>query len=289
MVASLKEIDSRIKSTKKTKQITNAMNMVSSSKLRKAEKNAMTFRPYMEKMKDAITAIAGSNRVSSHPMLNERPVKRVGYMVITSDRGLAGAYSANVLKKMIRDIEQRHNSPEEYRIIVLGQIGATFLQNRGYQLENTLTDIPDQPAFKTIQAIGKRAIDLYVDEQIDELHIYYSHYVSVIENKPSSKKLLPLSPEDSSLGHGAMATYEFEPDKDAILKILLPQYIESLIYGTILDAKASEHASRMNAMKNASDNATEMIDDLSLKYNRARQAAITQQITEIVGGSAALE
>lgn len=289
MVASLKEIDSRIKSTKKTKQITNAMNMVSSSKLRKAEKNAMTFRPYMEKMKDAITAIAGSNRVSSHPMLNERPVKRVGYMVITSDRGLAGAYSANVLKKMIRDIEQRHNSPEEYRIIVLGQIGATFLQNRGYQLENTLTDIPDQPAFKTIQAIGKRAIDLYVDEQIDELHIYYSHYVSVIENKPSSKKLLPLSPEDSSLGHGAMATYEFEPDKDAILKILLPQYIESLIYGTILDAKASEHASRMNAMKNASDNATEMIDDLSLQYNRARQSAITQQITEIVGGSAALE
>ncbi|HCA7835132.1 F0F1 ATP synthase subunit gamma [Staphylococcus pseudintermedius] len=288
-MASLKEIDSRIKSTKKTKQITNAMNMVSSSKLRKAEKNAMTFRPYMEKMKDAITAIAGSNRVSSHPMLNERPVKRVGYMVITSDRGLAGAYSANVLKKMIRDIEQRHNSPEEYRIIVLGQIGATFLQNRGYQLENTLTDIPDQLAFKTIQAIGKRAIDLYVDEQIDELHIYYSHYVSVIENKPSSKKLLPLSPEDSSLGHGAMATYEFEPDKDAILKILLPQYIESLIYGTILDAKASEHASRMNAMKNASDNATEMIDDLSLQYNRARQAAITQQITEIVGGSAALE
>ncbi|EGQ4259879.1 F0F1 ATP synthase subunit gamma [Staphylococcus pseudintermedius] len=288
-MASLKEIDSRIKSTKKTKQITNAMNMVSSSKLRKAEKNAMTFRPYMEKMKDAITAIAGSNRVSSHPMLNERPVKRVGYMVITSDRGLAGAYSANVLKKMIRDIEQRHNSPEEYRIIVLGQIGATFLQNRGYQLENTLTDIPDQPAFKTIQAIGKRAIDLYVDEQIDELHIYYSYYVSVIENKPSSKKLLPLSPEDSSLGHGAMATYEFEPDKDAILKILLPQYIESLIYGTILDAKASEHASRMNAMKNASDNATEMIDDLSLQYNRARQAAITQQITEIVGGSAALE
>lgn len=289
MVASLKEIDSRIKSTKKTKQITNAMNMVSSSKLRKAEKNAMTFRPYMEKMKDAITAIAGSNKVSTHPMLNERPVKRVGYMVITSDRGLAGAYSANVLKKMIRDIEQRHKSPEEYCIIVLGQIGATFLQNRGYQLENTLTDIPDQPAFKTIQAIGKRAIDLYVDEQIDELHIYYSHYMSVIENKPSSKKLLPLSPEDSSLGHGALSSYEFEPDKDAILKVLLPQYIESLIYGTILDAKASEHASRMNAMKNASDNATEMIDDLSLQYNRARQAAITQQITEIVGGSAALE
>lgn len=288
-MASLKEIDSRIKSTKKTKQITNAMNMVSSSKLRKAEKNAKTFRPYMEKMEDAITAIAGANTNNTHPMLVEREVKRVGYMVITSDRGLAGAYSANVLKHMIRDIEKRHQSSDEYSIIVLGQIGASFLKNRGYEIENTLTDIPDQPSFKAIQAIAKRAVDLYAEERIDELHVYYSHYMSVIENKPRSKKLLPLSPEDSSLGHGALSSYEFEPDKEAILKVLLPQYIESLIYGTILDAKAGEHASRMNAMKNASDNAAEMIDDLSLQFNRARQAAITQQITEIVGGSAALE
>ncbi|AVP35476.1 F0F1 ATP synthase subunit gamma [Staphylococcus felis] len=288
-MASLKEIDSRISSTKKMKQITSAMNMVSNSKLRKAEKNTKTFRPYMEKMEDVITAIAGSNTTSSHPMLVERPVKRVGYMVVTSDRGLAGAYSANVLKKMIRDIEKRHQSADEYRIIVLGQIGASFLRARGYEVTNSLTDIPDQPAFKAVQSIGKRAIDLFVEEEIDELNVYYSHYVSVIENKPVSKKLLPLSPEDSSLGHSAMSSYEFEPDKESILEVLLPQYIESLIYGIILDAKASEHASRMNAMKNASDNATEMIDDLSLQFNRARQAAITQQITEIVGGSAALE
>ncbi|MGV3042850.1 ATP synthase F1 subunit gamma [Staphylococcus rostri] len=286
---SLKEIDSRIKSTKKMKQITSAMNMVSNSKLRKAERNAKTFRPYMEKMQDAITAIAGTNTSSTHPMLVKRPTKRVGYMVITSDRGLAGAYSANVLKKMIRDIEARHQSPEEYSIIVLGQIGVSFLKNRGYQVANALTDIPDQPSFKAVQAIAKRAVDLYVGEQIDELHVYYSHYISVIENKPTSKQLLPLSSESSSEGHGNMASYEFEPDKESILEVLLPQYIESLIYGTILDAKASEHASRMNAMKNASDNATEMIDDLSLEFNRARQAAITQQITEIVGGSAALE
>ncbi|QLK86507.1 ATP synthase F1 subunit gamma [Staphylococcus sp. 17KM0847] len=288
-MASLKEIDSRIKSTKKMKQITSAMNMVSNSKLRKAERNARTFRPYMEKMQDAITAIAGSNTSSGHPMLVKRPTKRVGYMVLTSDRGLAGAYNANVLKQMIRDIEQRHNSPEEYSIIVLGQIGVSFLQNRGYQVANALTDIPDQPSFKAVQAIAKRAVDLYVNESIDELHVYYSHYISVIENKPTSKQLLPLSQEDSSVGHGEMSSYEFEPDRASILKVLLPQYIESLIYGTILDAKASEHASRMNAMKNASDNATEMIDDLSLEFNRARQAAITQQITEIVGGSAALE
>lgn len=288
-MASLKEIDSRIKSTKKMKQITSAMNMVSNSKLRKAEKNTKKFRPYMEKMEDAITAIAGSSSSSNHPMLNEREVKRVGYMVITSDSGLAGAYSANVLKKMIRDIEKRHQSQDEYRLIVLGKIGISFLENRGYKIENALTDIPDQPSFKAIQSIATRAVDLFNEEKIDELNVYYSHYVSVIENTPKSKKLLPLSPEDQSFGHGAMSSYEFEPDKESILKVLLPQYIESLIYGTILDAKASEHASRMNAMKNASDNATDLIDDLSLQYNRARQAAITQQITEIVGGAAALE
>lgn len=263
--------------------------MVSSSKLRRAEKNTKQFKPYMDKMQDAITAVAGSNKNSSHPMLKERDVKRSGYLVITSDKGLAGAYSANVLKRLVTDIKQKHNDSSEYSIVVLGQQGVDFLKTRGYEIESSLVDLPDQPSFKSIQALAKHAIDLYSEENIDELNIYYSHYVSVLENKPTTKKVLPLSQEDSSQGHGHMSTYEFEPDKESILSVILPQYVESLIYGTILDAKASEHASRMTAMKNASDNATELIDDLSLEYNRARQAAITQQITEIVGGSAALE
>lgn len=288
-MASLKEIDGRIKSTKKMKQITKAMNMVSSSKLRRAEKNTKQFEPYMEKMQDAITAIAGASKNSSHPMLRPRQVQRSGYLVITSDKGLAGAYSSNVLKRLINDIKEKHTSSDEYSIIVLGQSGVDFLKNRGYEIENSLVDVPDQPSFKSIQAIAKHAIDLFSEEHIDELKIYYSHYVSVLENKPSVKQVLPLSQEDSSQGQGQMSSYEFEPDKDSILRVILPQYVESLIYGTILDAKASEHAARMTAMKNASDNATELIDDLSLQYNRARQAEITQQITEIVGGSAALE
>ncbi|RIO52570.1 ATP synthase F1 subunit gamma [Staphylococcus pasteuri] len=288
-MASLKEIDTRIKSTKKMKQITKAMNMVSSSKLRRAENNTKQFKPYMDKMQDAITAVASSNKNSNHPMLRQRDVKRSGYLVITSDKGLAGAYSANVLKKLISDIKEKHNDSSEYSIVVLGQQGVDFLKTRGYEIENSLVELPDQPSFKSVQALAKHAIDLYSEENIDELNIYYSHYVSVLENKPTTKKVLPLSQEDSSQGHGHMSTYEFEPDKESILSVILPQYVESLIYGTILDAKASEHASRMTAMKNASDNATELIDDLSLEYNRARQAAITQQITEIVGGSAALE
>lgn len=288
-MASLKEIDGRIKSTKKMKQITKAMNMVSSSKLRRAEKNTKQFEPYMEKMQDAITAIAGASKNSSHPMLRPRQVQRSGYLVITSDKGLAGAYSSNVLKRLINDIKEKHTSSDEYSIIVLGQSGVDFLKNRGYEIENSLVNVPDQPSFKSIQAIAKHAIDLFSEEHIDELKIYYSHYVSVLENKPTTKQVLPLSREDSSQGQGQMSSYEFEPDKESILSVILPQYVESLIYGTILDAKASEHAARMTAMKNASDNATELIDDLSLQYNRARQAEITQQITEIVGGSAALE
>ena len=288
-MVSLKEIDSRIKSTKKMKQITKAMNMVSSSKLRRAEKNTKQFEPYMEKMQDAITAIAGASKNSSHPMLRPRHIQRSGYLVITSDKGLAGAYSSNVLKRLVNDIKEKHTNSDEYSIIVLGQSGVDFLKNRGYEVESSLVDVPDQPSFKSIQAIAKHAIDLFSEEHIDELKIYYSHYVSVLENKPSVKQVLPLSQEDSSQGQGQMSSYEFEPDKDSILRVILPQYVESLIYGTILDAKASEHAARMTAMKNASDNATELIDDLSLQYNRARQAEITQQITEIVGGSAALE
>ncbi|MDW4261286.1 ATP synthase F1 subunit gamma [Staphylococcus saprophyticus] len=288
-MGSLKEIDTRIKSTKKMKQITKAMNMVSSSKLRRAESNTKQFRPYMEKMQDAITAVAGADKNSRHPMLQKRKVKKSAYLVITSDKGLAGAYNANVLKHLIKDIEEKHASKDDYSILVLGQTGVDFLKNKGYDIHDSLIDVPDQPSFKEVQAIAKKAIDLYSEEEVDEVKIYFSHFVSVLENTPSTKTVLPLSPEDSSLGHGQLSSYEFEPDKEAILSVILPQYVESLIYGTILDAKASEHATRMTAMKNASDNASEIIDDLSIQYNRARQAAITQQITEIVGGSVALE
>ena len=288
-MGSLKEIDTRIKSTKKMKQITKAMNMVSSSKLRRAESNTKRRSLYMEKMQDAITAVAGADKNSRHPMLQQRKVKKSAYLVITSDKGLAGAYNANVLKHLIKDIEEKHASKDDYSILVLGQTGVDFLKNKGYDIHDSLIDVPDQPSFKEVQAIAKKAIDLYSEEEVDEVKIYFSHFVSVLENTPSTKTVLPLSPEDSSLGHGQLSSYEFEPDKEAILSVILPQYVESLIYGTILDAKASEHATRMTAMKNASDNASEIIDDLSIQYNRARQAAITQQITEIVGGSVALE
>lgn len=287
-MGSLKDIDSRIKSTKKMNQITKAMNMVASSKLNRAQRNTNQFKPYMEKMQNAITAVAGQT-TSNHPMLKKRPVKKRGYLVISSDRGLAGAYNANILKKVVQDIEARGESQSDYKLLVLGKVGIDFFKNRNYEVDFELPDVPDQPSYKDISSVTKKAIDLYSNGDIDELEIYYNKFVNVLENTPTARRVLPLAEEDTSSGHGQMSSYEFEPDKESILNIILPQYVESLIYGSILNAKASEHASRMTAMKNASDNASDLIDDLSLEYNRARQAAITQQITEIVGGATALE
>ncbi|AYU55730.1 ATP synthase F1 subunit gamma [Staphylococcus debuckii] len=287
-MGSLKDIDSRIKSTKKMNQITKAMNMVASSKLNKAQRNTNQFKPYMDKLQNAITAVAGQT-TSNHPMLVERPVKKRGYLVISSDRGLAGAYNANILRKVLQDIQERGENPGDYKLLVLGKVGIDFFKNRSIDVEYALPDVPDQPTFKSIEPVTKKAIDMYENGDIDELNIYYNKFVNVLESKPTAKRVLPLSKENASSGHGQMSSYEFEPDKESILNIILPQYVEGLIYGTILNAKASEHAMRMTAMKNASDNASDLIDDLSLQYNRARQAAITQQITEIVGGATALE
>lgn len=289
-MASLREIKGRITSTQSTSQITKAMNMVSNSKLRRADENSSAFEPYMNKMQDAITAIASKSSDVSHPMLKKREVKRSGYLVITSDKGLAGPYSANILKNLVNDIKEKHNNnPDEYAIVVVGRVGRDFLKNRDYNVVEEYTGLPDQPTFKDVQTLTEKAVDLFNEEFYDELTLYYSHFVSVLEQQVKSKRILPLSDEDTGKGSSLMAGYEFEPDKETILEVILPQYAISLIYGAVLDGKTSEHASRMTAMKNATDNASELIDDLSIQYNRARQAAITQQITEVVGGAAALE
>ncbi|KAA1039248.1 ATP synthase F1 subunit gamma [Macrococcus equipercicus] len=286
-MSSLREIKNRITSTKKTSQITKAMHMVSNSKLRRAEENAKSFYPYMDKMQDTIASI-GSGNDSSHPMLTKRPVNKTGYLVVTSDKGLAGPYNANVLKSVTQQIKERHNDNKEaYAILVIGRVGRDFLKSRGYNVVDEVTGLPEQPSFKNVKEIAHNAVHRFETGEFDELYVHFSHFLSVLEQEVQERRVLPVSQDN--LAGGAAANYEFEPDKEAILEVILPQYAESLIYGALLDAKASEHASRMTAMKNATDNAKELIDDLSLQYNRARQAAITQQITEIVGGAAALE
>lgn len=285
-MASLRDIKNRINSTKKTSQITKAMQMVSAAKMNRAELNAKSFVPYMEKIQEVTASIAVGSKDVAHPMLKTRPVKKTGYIVISSDRGLAGAYNSNVLRQLHQTIQQRHKSKDEYGIIAIGRVGRDFLVKRGMNVILDIIGVSDQPDFADIKDITSKAVGMFTDGTYDELYMYYSHYVSAIQQDVTEKKVLPLTDITPS---GKLTSYEFEPSAEEILDVLLPQYAESLIYGGLLDSKASEHAARMTAMKNATDNAKDLIDSLSLVYNRARQAAITQEITEIVGGAAALE
>lgn len=263
------------------------MQMVSASKLNRAEQNAKSFVPYSEKIQEVVSNIAQNNTNASHPMLESRDVKKTGYLVITSDRGLAGGYNSSVLRKLQQTIAANHQSKDEYTVIVVGRIGYEFCKKRDMPIAKHILGIADQPDFAEIKELARVSVEMYIGEKIDELHIFYNHFVSVISQEVTAKKALPFTTIKE--GSSSVSQYEYEPDQEMILEVLLPQYAESLIYGALLDGKASEHAARMTAMRSASDNADDIVDDLSLSYNRARQSAITQEITEIVGGVAALE
>ncbi|MGX6445539.1 ATP synthase F1 subunit gamma [Neobacillus sp. K501] len=285
-MASLRDIKNRINSTKKTSQITKAMEMTSAAKWNRGVMNAKAFVPYMEKIQEVTAAIAVGSKGVNHPMLQARPVKKTGYIVMTSDRGLAGAFNSNVIRRVYQTIQDRHKSSDEYAIIAIGRVGRDFFAKRGINVALEISGVSDQPSFDDIKAIASSTVGMFADGTFDELYLYYSHYISAISQEVTEKKLLPLTDIQAS---GKLTSYEYEPSAEEILEVLLPQYAESLIYGALLDSKASEHAARMTAMRNATDNAKEMIKNYSLQYNRARQAAITQEIAEIVGGAAALE
>ncbi|AHL73128.1 F0F1 ATP synthase subunit gamma [Bacillus altitudinis MN12] len=288
-MASLRDIKSRITSTKKSSQITKAMQMVSAAKLNRAENNAKSFVPYMEKIQEVVAAIA-TGTSAKHPMLLSRPVKKTGYLVITSDRGLAGPFNSSILRAAYQAIQSRHQSADEYAVIVIGKIGRDFFKKRGIPVISEVTGLGDEVAFADIKELASSTVQMFSDEAFDELYMFYNHFVSAISQEVTEKKLLPLTDlSAAATPNKRSASYEFEPSEEEILEVLLPQYAESLIFGALLDSKASEHAARMTAMKSATDNAKELIDSLTLSYNRARQAAITQEITEIVGGAAALE
>ncbi|EUJ32707.1 F0F1 ATP synthase subunit gamma [Listeria floridensis FSL S10-1187] len=290
-MASLIDIKQRINSTKKTSQITKAMQMVSASKLGRAEANARAYSPYVSKIRDVVTHVAATGNSSDHPMLVSRPVKRTGYIIITSDTGLAGSYNSSVIKEVYQEISTRHSSNDEYGIIAIGRNARDFFKARGMNIVLEIQGVSDHPAFAEIKDIASNAVQMFEDGVYDELFIHYIHHINSISSELRREQLLPLTEFHASEDEAEqdLTVYEFEPSEQEILEVLLPQYVESLIFGALLDAKAAEHAARMTAMRSATDNATDLIDDLSLQYNRARQAAITQEITEIVGGVAALE
>ncbi|MDQ0192221.1 ATP synthase F1 subunit gamma [Paenibacillus wynnii] len=285
MARSMRDIKRQIKSVQNTKQITKAMEMVAASKLRKAQEKAEAARPYSQKLKEVVTSIATGTQGIQHPMLVSRPVKRTGYLIVTSDRGLAGGYNANILRKVTMLIAERHKSKDEYDLFVIGRKGRDFLRRREYPIVEEVTELSDAPKFADIKSIAYSAVQQFESGGFDELYICYNRFVNAITQVPTVDRLLPMDQVAAPEHQEVKASYEYEPSPEGVLEVLLPKYAETLIYSAILDGKASELGAKMTAMGSATKNASKMIGELTLTYNRARQAAITQEITEIVAGA----
>lgn len=291
MAGSLNEIKNKIASTKKTSQITGAMQMVSASKLARSEQAAKFFQIYADKVREVTTDLLRAELMNgvTNPMLLRREVKKTGYIVITSDSGLKGSYNSTILKAVMGMIEQDHEKKEEYEIIAIGGMGADFFRARGMNPIFELRGIADNPSFDEVQKIISKSVEMYKNEIFDELYVCYNHHINSLTSQVRVQQMLPIEDLDHNEVDGYTATFELEPSREAILDQLLPQYAESMIYGALLDAKTAENAAGMTAMQTATDNAKNVISDLTIQYNRARQAAITQEITEIVAGASALE
>ncbi len=292
MAVSLNDIKTKIASTKNTSQITNAMQMVSAAKLGRSEEAARNFQVYAQKVRKLLTDILHGNGSggSTNPMLISRPVKKTGYIVITSDRGLVGGYNSSILKAVMELKEEYHPDGKGFEMICIGGMGADFFKARGIQPLYELRGLADQPSFDEVRKIISKTVEMYQNELFDELYVCYNHHVNTLTSQMRVEQMLPivdLDPKEADDSYSL--TFELETSREEILEQLLPQFAESMIYGAIIDAKTAENAAGMTAMQTATDNAKKVINDLTIQYNRARQAAITQEITEIVAGASALE
>ena len=292
MAVSLNDIKTKIASTKNTSQITNAMQMVSAAKLGRSEEAARNFQVYAQKVRKLLTDILHGNGAgsSTNPMLISRPVKKTGYIVITSDRGLVGGYNSSILKAVMELKEEYHPDGKGFEMICIGGMGADFFKARGIQPLYELRGLADQPSFDEVRKIISKTVEMFQNELFDELYVCYNHHVNTLTSQMRVEQMLPIVDLDPNEADDSYSlTFELETSREEILEQLLPQFAESMIYGAIIDAKTAENAAGMTAMQTATDNAKKVINDLTIQYNRARQAAITQEITEIVAGASALE
>ncbi len=286
-MASGKEIRTKIKSVKSTQKITRAMEMVATSKMRKANERVRAARPYAQKMRNVIGHLAHAHPEYKHPYLLDRAVKRVGFIVISSDRGLAGGLNSNLLKTTMLAMREWKNQNVAVDVCTVGSKGMGFFKRLGGNIVAQVSQLGDTPKIVDLIGTVKVMLDAYNSGQIDRLFVVYNEFVNTVTQRPQVQQLLPLVPDENpELSHHW--DYLYEPEAKEVLEQLLTRYIESLVYQGLLENIASEQAARMVAMKNASDNAGDIISDLQLAYNKARQASITQELSEIVGGAAAV-
>ena len=286
-MAGAKEIRSKIASIKSTQKITNAMEKVAVSKMRKAQMRMAAGRPYAERIRQVIGHLANANPEYRHPFMVEREVKRVGYIVVSSDRGLAGGLNINLFKALVKDMSGQRDHGAEIDLCVIGSKGASFFKSYGGNVVAAISHLGEEPSINDLIGSVKVMLDAYLEGRIDRLYVVSNKFVNTMTQKPTVEQLIPLVAEDNAeLKHHW--DYLYEPDAKALLDGLLVRYVESQVYQAVVENNACEQAARMIAMKNATDNAGDLISGLQLIYNKARQAAITQEISEIVGGAAAV-
>jgi len=287
-MASGREIKTKIKSVQNTRKVTRALEMVSASKIRKAQDRMKTSRPYAQAMKQVIGHLAQASTDFQHPFLVEREnVKRVGYIVISSDRGLAGGLNNNLFRKAVAEMRGWQDQGAEIDMVTVGQKASVFFRRVNVNMVGSVTHIGDQPKLETLIGVIKVMLDAFTEGKVDRVYLVYNRFINTMTQKASFDQLLPLPASETQVASHDW-DYLYEPDAATVLEHVITRYIESLVYQAVLENVASEHAARMVAMKAASDNASKLIGTLQLVYNKARQAAITQEISEIVGGAAAV-
>lgn len=287
-MAGAREIRTKIKSVANTRKVTRALEMVSASKIRKAQELMRASRPYARAMRQVIGHIAHATAEYKHPfMVTRESVKRVGYIVVTTDRGLCGGLNANLFRRLLTEIRDWNDKGVEVDVVAIGSKGTAFFRRLKVNMVGSVTHLGEKPQIAQLIGVIKVMLDAYTAGRVDRLNLAYNDFVNTMTQKATIDPLLPLPPS-AELITAHNWDYLYEPDPETVMEHVLTRYIESLVYQATLENLASEHAARMVAMKSASDNATKAIDSLTLVYNKARQSAITQEISEIVGGAAAV-
>ncbi|MFW5489260.1 MAG: F0F1 ATP synthase subunit gamma [Desulfovibrio sp.] len=289
---SLKDVEMQIKAVKKTKQITKAMNMVASAKLRNAQARIERFGPYADKFYEMLGDLAAGADHSAHELLEVREeIKTVAIMLVTSDKGLCGSFNANLINTSLKLARAKAAEGKEVKFYCIGKKGASSIRKREFEVVSALTDEMNNFDFTLANKLGMETIGAYLRGDFDEVHIVYGHFLNVARQVPEELQILPIQSHEVPEGEeaGAQAEYTYEPSVEGLLVELLPRFIKVQIYRGLLDTSASEHAARMAAMDNATKNCDEMVDTLTLEYNKARQAAITKELMDIVGGAEALK
>ncbi|MCU4394313.1 F0F1 ATP synthase subunit gamma [Acinetobacter parvus] len=289
-MANLKEIRAKVASIKSTQKITRAMQMVAASKMRRAQERMAQGRPYADNMRRVIAHLVQANPEYKHRYMVERPVKRVGYIVVSSDRGLAGGLNINLFKKVVQHVKAQQEQSIEVEFALIGQKAVSFFKSYGGKVLGATTQLGDTPSLEQLTGSVQVMLDAFDKGELDRIYLVSNGFVNAMTQQPKVEQLVPLAPaeEGEDLNRTYGWDYIYEPEAEVLLNGLLVRYIESMVYQGVIENVACEQSARMVAMKAATDNAGQLIKDLQLIYNKLRQAAITQEISEIVGGAAAV-